>query len=371
MESVLARMILRRPRRPPVRIVLLCVAVTGCGEEVPPTEASGPCASGCRIEFERITRVTDAGDPGILNPEFTWLQETEAGTFVAASMDYTQIAEFGSDGRLVRVIGRAGQGPGEFLILVTPIPGPGDTLFAADLELGRITMFGPDRAPAGTIATRFVPTLLMPDGSFLVAWQIRRRETIGYPIHVVDREGEVIRSFGAHEPQYRPDLDHLLTRKVALARDGTVWAMAPARYVLERWDPSTGEQLQSTPIGSEWFRESLAPYTDRTVLPPSRVEGLWEDEDGLVWTIVRDADVDWEPSPRANEHRPYETGERDRLFDWVVEVVDPGSGRVLATRRSDVVLGYRPPSRILVSLVDTLFATVAYDVWKPTLQQRR
>jgi len=345
------------------------VAATGCGEEAPPPEASVPCASGCRIEFEHITRVTDADDPGILNPEFTWLQETEAGTFVAASMDNTQIAEFGPDGRLVRVIGRAGQGPGEFLMLMTPIPGPGDTLFAADLGQGRITMFGPDRAPVGTIVTRHVPDLPMPDGSFLVASRIARHETIVHPIDVVDREGEVVRSFGAHEP-FRPVLDYLLTREVALSRNGTVWVMDPARYVLERWDPSTGEQLQSTPIGSDWFRESLAPYTDRAVLPPSRVVGLWEDEDGLVWTIVRDADADWEPSPRANEHRPYETGERDRLFDWVVEVVDPGSGRVLASRRSDVRLGYRPPSRIFVSLVDTLFATVAYDVWKPTLQQR-
>ena len=316
-------------------------------------------------------RISDADDPGILRPEVTWLQETEAGTFVAASMDMKQIAEFGPDGRLVRVIGRAGQGPGEFLRLVTPIPGPGDTLFVADLELGRITMFGPDRALAGTIATRHVPDLLMPDGSFLVASQIGRPETIGYPIHVVDREGEVVRSFGAHEPQYRPDLDHLLTRKVALSRDGTVWAMPPARYILERWDPSTGEQLQSTPIGSDWFRESLAQYADETVRPPSRVVGLWEDEDGLVWTIVQDADVDWEPSPRANEHRPYEPGERERLFDWVVEVVDPGSGRVLASRRSDVPLRYRPPSRILVSPVDTIITTVAYDVWKPTLQQGR
>ena len=369
MESAYARTISRGPRRPPFRIVPLCVVLAGCGAEAPPTEASGPCPSGdCRIELERITRITDADDPGILRPEVTWVQETEAGTFVATSMDMKQIAEFGPDGRLVGVTGRAGQGPGEFLIMVTPIPGPGDTLFAADLGQGRITMFGPDRAPAGTIVTRFVPDLLMPDGSFLVASQIGRRETIGSPIHVVDREGEVVRSFGAHE-EYRPDLDGLPTRQVALARDGTVWAMAPVRYVLERWDPSTGEQLQSIPIGSDWFREPLAPYTDETVRPPSLVVGLWEDEDGLVWTIVKDADLDWEPSPRANEHRPYEPGERDRLFDWVVEVVDPASGRVLASRRSDVRLGYRPPSRILVSRVDTILATVAYDVWKPTLRQ--
>ena len=170
-------------------------------------------------------------------------------------------------------------------------------------------MFGPDRALAGTLPN---PAFVMPDGSFLVAGQIRTSESIGYRMHVVDREGRVVRSFGTDEPQYRPDLNHILTRKVALGRDGTVWAMAPARYILERWDPSTGEQLQSTRIPSDWFRESTEPYTDETVRPLPLVEGLWEDEDGLVWIIVRDADADWAPPPRANEHRPVDRQEYSR-----------------------------------------------------------
>ena len=370
MEPRHARMISRGPRRPPFPIVLLCVAIAGCRAEAPPTEASGPCPAGdCRIELEHITRITDADDPGILPGGVVWIQETEAGTFVSASLDMAQIAEFGPDGRLTRVIGRSGQGPGELLRLRTLIPGPGDTLFAPDMGQGRITIFGPDRAPTGTFPMPFLPDLVMPDGSFLVASQIGRSETIGYPMHVVDREGRVVRSFGTDEPQYRPDLNSILTRKVAPGQDGTVWAMAPARYILERWDPSTGERLQSTRIPSDWFRESIEPYTDEMVRPPPRVAGLWEDEDGLVWTIVQDADADWEPSPRANEHRPVERREWDRLHDWVIEVVDPGSGRVLASRRFSETLWYRPPSRILVSPVDTILTIVAYDVWKPTLQQ--
>ena len=372
MDSAHARMISRGPRRPPFRIVPLCVVIAGCGAEAPPTEASGPCTSGdCRIELEHITRVTDADEPGILPPETVWFQETEAGTFVSASFDETRIAEFGPDGRLVSVIGRAGEGPGEFGVVVTPIPGPGDTLFAPDLVRGRVTMFGPDRSLAGTLPMPFRPDLVMPDGSFLLARQIGRREMIGYPMHVVDREGRVVRSFGTDEPRYRPGLDDILTRNVAPGQGGTVWAMAPARYVLERWDPSTGEMLQSTRIRSDWFRESLEPYTDETVRPPPLVDGLWEDEDGLVWTIVQDADVDWEAPRRANEHRLFDAQEYNQTYDCVIEVVDPGSGRVLASRRFDGALLYRPPSRILVSPVDTILATVAYDVWKPTLQQGR
>ena len=73
---------------------------------------------------------------------------------------------------------------------------------------------------------------------------------------LVDRKGRVVRSFGTDEPQFRPDLRYILTRKVAPGQVGTVWAIAPARYILERWDPSTGELLQSTRIRSDWFRES-------------------------------------------------------------------------------------------------------------------
>ena len=373
MEPALARMISRGPRRFPFRIVLLCVVVAGCGAETPPPEVPGPCPPGdCRIELERITRISDADDPGILPPEIVWLQETEAGTFVSASLDRTQIAEFGPDGLLVGVIGRAGQGPGEFGEVVTPIPGPGDTLFAPDLVQGRITMFGPDRSLAGTFPMPFRPALVMPDGSFLVAEQIGRREMIGYPMHVVDREGRVVRSFGTDEPQYRPDLDDILTRNVTPGQDGKVWAMVPARYILERWDPSTGELLQSTRIRSDWFRESLESYTDdETVRPPPLVDGLWEDGDGFVWIIVQDADADWEPPPGANEHRLFDPQEYNRTYDSVIEVVDPGTGRVLASRRFDEMLLYRPPSRILVSPVDTIITIVAYDVWKPTLQQGR
>ena len=348
------------------------MVIAGCGAEAPPTEASGPCASGdCRIELEHIVRITDADEPGILPTSIVRIQETEAGTFVSASFDGKQIVEFGPDGRLAGVIGRGGQGPGEFVQVHTLIPGPGDTLFAPDMRQGRITTFGPDRALTGTFPMPFgIPALVMPDGSLLVSAQIRRSETIGYPMHVVDREGRVVRSFGTDEPQYRPGLEHILTRKVAPSRDGTVWAMAPARYVLERWDPSTGERLQSTRIPSDWFRESDEP-TDIAVYPPPRVEGLWEDEDRRVWTIVRDADVDWEPPPHGNEERPFDLQEYNRLYDWVIEVVDPGSGRVLASRRFGETLWYRPPSRILVSPVDTILTTVAYDVWKPTLQLRR
>ena len=63
--------------------------------------------------------------------------------------------------------------------------------------------------------------------------------------------------------------------------------------------------------------------------------------------------------------------DHSRTYDWVIEVVDPGPGRVLASRRFGEFLRYHPRSRILVSRVDTILTAVAYDVWEPTLQQGR
>ena len=156
-ERALARRNPGGPPRRPLLVVPLCVAVAGCGSEAPPPEASGRCPPGeCRIELEHITRITDADDPGILPTSILWLQETEAGTFVSASLDAKQIAEFGPDGRLLRVMGRSGQGPGEFAYVATLVLGPGDTLFAPDRRQGRIVAFGPDREPAGTFLMLFL-----------------------------------------------------------------------------------------------------------------------------------------------------------------------------------------------------------------------
>ena len=72
MEPGHARMISGRPRQTLWGVVLLCLAIAGCGAEKPPPEVSGPCPAGdCRIELEHIIRITDADDPGILHPGLT------------------------------------------------------------------------------------------------------------------------------------------------------------------------------------------------------------------------------------------------------------------------------------------------------------
>jgi hypothetical protein len=117
---------------------------------------------------QALTRVGDVllGDDGLI--------------YIAQPDDQT-IRVFKSDGQLVRTIGRAGKGPGEFEMLFA-IGFLGDTLYATDQALRRVSMFTSagdlirtyDLAtPLIASAPRYsysptVPKTLLPDGTALV-----------------------------------------------------------------------------------------------------------------------------------------------------------------------------------------------------------
>src|SRR5687767_10713985 len=121
--------------------------------------------------------------------------------------------------------------------------GPGDTLFVPDLAPSRLTVIGPDLQFAGVINSSRLPTFVLQDRTFIIADQIATAGAIGFPIHRMDTDGRILRSFGADTPQHRPDLRLITTRVVSVGRNGTVWAAAPGRYVLERWDWESGSRL--------------------------------------------------------------------------------------------------------------------------------
>jgi hypothetical protein len=72
------------------------------------------------------------------------------GRIVVAEASADQLVVFGSDGRVIRTIGRSGRGPGELrdpndLFLL-----PGDTIAVRDLSTSRITLFTPDGSVVDT-----------------------------------------------------------------------------------------------------------------------------------------------------------------------------------------------------------------------------
>jgi hypothetical protein len=217
-------------------------------------------------------------------------------------------------------------------------------------------------------AIPYRPAFVRADNGTIVAQQIQTAALIGFPLHHIAADGTVVRSFGIDKPEYRADLRLLLDRVPAPSADGSVWASAPGRYIIERWDPLSGARLSRVPVHSSWFVESSSFPGDNRTRPRPIILALWERE-ALIWVLLQDADSNWKPSE--SSERLLDPALRNTKHDAVLEAVDPGTGNVVATRRFPFVLFGRPPQPFVVSYAFTDAGEPnGLDVWKPELRRK-
>lgn len=305
------------------------------------------CRRDCEITLTKVVTLSDSASPGVL-PDYSFsLTRMADGGYATVSRMRDSIVFFDQNGKIKSVLDK----PGGLSRMGNLLHGPGQKLLVYDYPTRNMATLSAGGTFERTIAMPESPSYVLADGRYIVAQQIRTPDLVGHPIHLVGTDGTVLRSFGADTPQHREDLRLVTTRVVAPGRDGTVWAAAPGRYVLERWDPTSGKRLEQVKVQQSWFVES-SQIADRRSKPQPIIQGLWE-EDGLVWTLIREADANWKPpatvAPTGVE-RPSNRLENDALFDWVFEAIDPASGAVLAHRRVPDVHWGRAPSPFIVSV---------------------
>jgi hypothetical protein len=215
------------------------------------------------------------------------------------------------------------------------------------------------------------PAFVRSDGSYVVASQIPTPDRIGYPVHVLDPMGRFSLSFGADTPQFRPDLIPLTVRLTAPARDGSIWTVAPGRYVLEKWDPESGTRVARIGVRSSWFSDAMSWPADETVRPSPLIEALSEDSNGLVWVLTRVAASDWKPPARANEERPLLIEEWQQTHDWILEAIDPVTGMVAASRRFTQATWLSFDGPVLAFLGDRAENnTIAWEIFFPVVNSK-
>lgn len=328
----------------------------------------------CEIALEHLVTLSDSADPGLFG-ERLFVQQDGAGRWITSTISFDQLAVFSASGEFEQVVGRRGQGPMEFRMVVPPLLAPGDSLYAIDFYNARLTVLNANLEYVRDIQFPYPtvhPSFVRPDGSIIVAGQIQSREAIGYPVHMFDRDGQRVRSFGMDVPQYRADMRRLLTRTVGMAVDGTVWTAPPGRYLIERWDPDTGRMLERIPRNApSWFTESGAPAgSPREVKPNTVITSVWGDDQGFVWLFMDVPAEDWRPlynRGQAPPHQQFKPGERNEFFDWLVEVIDPASGALIASKRFPTEVWTRPPGHYFVSRAGTRGDAVQFHISRPTL----
>jgi hypothetical protein len=100
-------------------------------DPVPLAEVGG--AAGPEDDLFRVSEILRLGD----------------GSIVVASSSPASLQRFSPDGSLLALLGRQGEGPGEF-ISIDLLPARGDTIIAWDRRTARLTWLDPDGAVIGT-----------------------------------------------------------------------------------------------------------------------------------------------------------------------------------------------------------------------------
>ncbi len=306
----------------------------------------------CRIEVSVVVEFQSVWRDGGLSPLPLAVARFATSDWIVVDANTPDIYRFDARGRYISPVGRRGAGPGEFRRPDLAFAYLGDSTAILDQTQGRWSVFDPLGRYAR--AVRWVggaPTdvAVRPSGAVVVSAQYATRSSFGLPLHEFAPSGELIRSFGAptnmrvDDPSSIPIL-HLPSKPL---RDGSLWAIDARAPRLTHWSP-TGKLL------TEWTlpMQGFAPLRSSVsrVMTGAEFFGIDVDSLGHVWLALGYPDshqsdalgdeitVDGLKRRRVNDY--------GRYFDTQMIVLDPSTGRILASRVvDDMVLGSVAPGR--------------------------
>lgn len=264
-------------------------------------------------------------------------RSTVTGRWFASSTEGARhVGVFAAGGRLQSLLGRQGEGPGEYARIWRVQVGPGDSLYAYDRHLGRRTVYSPeldmirvDPLPPG----RFRDVVTLGNGRAVISALIQTTASAGYPLHFLSSAGTIERSFGVDVPAYPPRDAEALDRTIAVDTGGRIWSAHVAEYRIEAFDAG-GRKVAEFAGRPAWWRSDVWPHRPT-------VWGIAFDraERDILWirTILP---VPAAPAPRRTaQGGASEVGTRpsqednDARNDTMLEALDVRTGRIVASRR--------------------------------------
>ena len=301
---------------------------------VQPIREDFAACRGCIVQVGRLATLGTAKDRELPGDLATVARDRRGRFFVQSIHNRSNIFMYDRNGRFVKLIGRAGDGPGEFR-RVRELKVWGDTLFASDAAVGRITYLSTDGKVLGTRS--FIPGT---DGivrlrAGLVAFGRNSTPSgAGLPLHLIGDGRTIIRSFGASDVTVHPSDHYSMFRSIAPSSDTAVWAAAVNRYEITLWSPS-GKALRTLTRSAPWFpRWSDAGYREDISRPVPRLECVREDGKGNLIALLHIPRSDWKATTRRppGEMPLLADYERKKYVDTVVEVIRIADAKLIARR---------------------------------------
>jgi hypothetical protein len=332
--------------------------------------AAGP------LRLDRVSTLGAPGDAVDIMPSSVVVRHGE-GYAVAPVGDRAQIAFYGKSGAFERVVGRQGQGPGEFSNIRSLAVVPGGTIAVLDqrITLLPVAAAAPvvsGQLPAGVTAGRLIA---LPDGRLVINNYRPGRP----PLCLFGTDLTLLRCFGDPAASGR-NAPSSLERLITPGDHATVWAATERyRYVIERYD-TLGRRIARLQREPSWF-PAIRPEDDpggsvRQSRPLPHLTGLWADGGGRIWTSVLVPDSRWHatqaPPPAGREGRPapmVPVAEWGQYFDTIVEIMDPATGRVVVSQRFPGVMGGFTSDGLMTELRETRDGLLQEVLLRPRIAQ--
>lgn len=332
----------------------------------PTTIREDPACAGCSVHVERILRFGGTDLPFSISPLARIAQSTRGDYFVGSLMEIGPVARFSTSGDFRELIGRRGSGPGEFQLISGIQRGPADSIII--LESSRLTIMGHDGGPGRVLRLPGRMSQIWPleNGRFFGVGLVPRGQVFLPALHVLAPDGALLQSFGppaAGGGEYLP--------VAAPAANGSFWVVTKTAdgYRLENWQPS-GKRQQIAARKIDWTALERIPTPRGRRLPaewkPSAaVQAIGTDDEGrILVSLVVPSSTYWEVTPPRGR-----TSDLDAQYDAIIEVIDPGATRVLAsTRVNTYVLHFLENASAVSRTVEPSTGDIVLDVSRVSLQ---
>lgn len=330
------------------------------------TLVSNSHCESCRIEARRLVTLGGEDDSLVAGAWSSVVRMANGGYLAATILQSGSgfIRQYDASGRLLGRLGRSGSGPGEYRSITHLAIGPGDSILVFDVYR-RLSILAPDGRFIRSTPIPFLVTqaTIAPDGEYVVAAEVYSTALAGLPVHRLTPDGRRVHSFGAEPAEVSPERPSLSKRLLASAGHDFVWTARPDRYELERWTAS-GIRTEILTRTAEWFPPRDVEMYPLDHAPTPFVLGLAMERSQRIWVLASRADESWNAHQIARgEGVRFSPADRDRLYDSVLELIDPHAGSVIAALRLPFHAGGFIDDQTLWTLRESESGLWFIDVW--------
>lgn len=306
--------------------------------------------SDCTLVASRVARLgADADGPEFNRLALAVIRDSRGRIIAGPISSRAQFAVYSPSGKLLKVVGSAGSGPGEFRNIGDVVVTPGDSLVVFDVELRRLSIFDPEFRYVRSFP--FSPhrrLTISADGTLYGVGNLRSGTSVGFAVHRYSlKDGARAMSFEEDTAllkgddsslnnvfvagQVAPDLFMVRDEPYKIVRRDSKgvsvpfkyqpsWLPYPRTYRSKAGRPGTAELLPEPPILLE---------------PRPHVRGLRIERDGNLWISGSVAKADWRKYPNPHEPAHAREGKRngspapfnpvnsyERVTKWYTNVID-------------------------------------------------